>query len=55
MRQQKRSLAVLVCILGAVFMVGACKGKKVAAPPPPPPAAAAPGADGDADSRTRHS
>jgi peptidoglycan-associated lipoprotein len=37
MRQQKRSLAVLVCILGAAFMVGACKGKKVAAPPPPPP------------------
>jgi peptidoglycan-associated lipoprotein len=37
MRQKKRSLSVLVCVLGAVFVVAACKGKKVAAPPPPPP------------------
>jgi len=37
MRQKKRSLAVLVGILGVVLLAGACKGKKVAAPPPPPP------------------
>src|SRR5258708_17062695 len=36
MQQKKRSLAVSVCILGLVCVVGACK-KKVAAPPPPPP------------------
>ena len=37
MRQKKRSIAVLVGILGVVLLAGACKGKKVAAPPPPPP------------------
>jgi peptidoglycan-associated lipoprotein len=37
MRQRKRSLAVLVGILGIALLAGACKGKKVAAPPPPPP------------------
>ena len=37
MRQRKRSLAVLVAILGIALLAGACKAKKVAAPPPPPP------------------
>jgi peptidoglycan-associated lipoprotein len=37
MRERKRSLAVLVGILGIALLAGACKGKKVAAPPPPPP------------------
>ena len=32
-----RNIVVLVGVLGAVLLVGACKGKKVAAPPPPPP------------------
>ncbi len=43
MRTKKRSLAVLVGILGVVILAGACKKKTVAqppapAPPPPPPA-----------------
>ena len=36
MSQQKRSLALLVGLLGVVLLAGACH-KKVAAPPPPPP------------------
>jgi peptidoglycan-associated lipoprotein len=44
MRQRKRSLAVLVGILGILFLFGACKKKPPAPapPPPPPPPAAAP-------------
>jgi len=37
MRQRKRSLAVLVGILGIVILVAGCKKKVVAPPPPPPP------------------
>lgn len=37
MRQRKRSLALLVGILGVVLLAGACHKKQVAAPPPPPP------------------
>ena len=37
MREQKRSLALLVGLLGVVLLAGACHKKKVAAPPPPPP------------------
>lgn len=36
MSQKKRSLAVLVVVLGVVFLAGACHKKQVAAPPPPP-------------------
>ena len=37
MPQQKRSLALLVGLLGVVLLAGACHKKQVAAPPPPPP------------------
>ena len=37
MSQQKRSLALLVGLLGIVLLAGACHKKKVAAPPAPPP------------------
>jgi peptidoglycan-associated lipoprotein len=37
MREQKRRFAILVGILGAVLLAGACHKKKVAPPPPPPP------------------
>jgi len=37
MQQQKRSLALLVGLLGVVLLAGACHKKQVAAPPPPPP------------------
>jgi peptidoglycan-associated lipoprotein len=37
MRTKKRSLAVLVGLLGVVLLAGACKKKVAAAPPPPPP------------------
>ncbi len=37
MRQKKRSIAVLVGILGLALLAGACKKKEVVAPPPPPP------------------
>ena len=37
MQQQKRSLALLVGLLGVVLLAGGCHKKKVAAPPPPPP------------------
>jgi len=37
MRTKKRSLAVLVGILGVVLLAGACHKKKEVAPPPPPP------------------
>ena len=37
MPTKKRSLAVLVGILGVVLLAGACKKKTPAAPPPPPP------------------
>ncbi len=37
MRTKKRSLAVLVGILGVVLMAGACHKKTVAPTPPPPP------------------
>src|SRR5208282_6187125 len=36
MRTKKRSLAILVGILGLLLLAGAC-AKKTAAPPPPPP------------------
>jgi peptidoglycan-associated lipoprotein len=36
MHQRKRSIAVLVGILGVILLAGACK-KRVAAPPPAPP------------------
>jgi peptidoglycan-associated lipoprotein len=42
MPQQKRSLALLVGLLGVILMAGACHKKKPAAatpPPPPPPSA----------------
>ncbi|HEX5413382.1 MAG TPA: peptidoglycan-associated lipoprotein Pal [Terriglobia bacterium] len=42
MPQRKRSLALLVGILGVVMLAAACHKKAVAPPPPPPPAAAAP-------------
>ena len=32
-----RNIVVLVGVLGAILLIGACKGKKVVAPPPPPP------------------
>ena len=37
MRTKKRSLAVLVGILGVLLLAGACKKKVAATPPPPPP------------------
>jgi peptidoglycan-associated lipoprotein len=37
MRQKKRSLALLVGILGIVILAAACHKKAVAPPPPPPP------------------
>jgi len=37
MRTKKRSLAVLVGLLGVVLLAGACHKKKEVAPPPPPP------------------
>jgi len=37
MLQQKRSLALLVGLLGVVLLAGACHKKQVAAAPPPPP------------------
>jgi peptidoglycan-associated lipoprotein len=37
MLQQKRRLALLVGLLGAILLAGACHKKQVAAPPPPPP------------------
>ena len=37
MRTKKRSLAVLVGILGVLLLAGACKKKVVAPPPAPPP------------------
>ena len=37
MSQQKRSLALLVGLLGVVLLAGACHKKQVAAPPPAPP------------------
>jgi peptidoglycan-associated lipoprotein len=37
MQQQKRSLALLVGLLGVVLLAGACHKKPVAAAPPPPP------------------
>jgi peptidoglycan-associated lipoprotein len=37
MRQRKRSLVVMVGILGLLLLTGACKKKIVAPPPPPPP------------------
>jgi len=37
MRTKKRSLAVLVGVLGLLLLAGACKKKVAAAPPPPPP------------------
>ena len=37
MQQQKRSLALLVGLLGVVLLAGACHKKQVAAPPPAPP------------------
>ncbi len=43
MREQKRSLALLVGLLGVVLLAGACHKKPVAATPtPPPPPAPAP-------------
>lgn len=42
MRTKKRSLAVLVGLLGLAVLAGACHGKKVGPPPPPPPPAPAP-------------
>jgi len=41
MRTKKRSLAVLVGLLGVALLAGACH-KKAAAPPPPPPPPPAP-------------
>lgn len=37
MSQKKRSLAVLIGILGVILLAGACHKKQVATPPPPPP------------------
>jgi peptidoglycan-associated lipoprotein len=37
MQQQKRSLALLVGLMGVVLLAGACHKKQVAAPPPAPP------------------
>jgi peptidoglycan-associated lipoprotein len=42
MRQRKRSLALLVGILGVIILAASCHKKAVAPPPPPPPPAAAP-------------
>ncbi|MDR3675453.1 MAG: OmpA family protein [Acidobacteriota bacterium] len=42
MRTKKRSLAVLVGILGVVLLAGACKKKTPAPTPPPPPPPAPP-------------
>ena len=43
MPQQKRSLALLVGLLGVILLAGACHKKKpAAATPPPPPAPSAP-------------
>ena len=39
MRTKKRSLAVLVGILGVILLASACHKKTVAPPPPPPPPA----------------
>ncbi len=41
MRQQKRSLALLVGTLGVLLLAASCHKKAVAPPPPPPPAATA--------------
>jgi peptidoglycan-associated lipoprotein len=40
MRQQKRSLALLVGTLGVLMLAASCHKKAVAPPPPPPPAPA---------------
>jgi len=37
MQHTKRSLALLVGLLGVILLAGACHKKQVAAPPPPPP------------------
>ena len=37
MPNRKRTLAVLVGLIGVVLLAGACHKKKIAAPPPPPP------------------
>lgn len=42
MRQRKRSLALLVGILGVVMLAASCHKKAVAPPPTPPPPAPAP-------------
>ena len=42
MRTKKRSLAVLVGVLGILLLAGACKKKVAATPPPPPPPAPPP-------------
>lgn len=42
MRQRTRNYAVLLSILGMVFLLASCHKKKVTPPPPPPPPAAAP-------------
>jgi peptidoglycan-associated lipoprotein len=41
MRQRKRSLALLVGILGVIMLAASCHKKAVAPPPPPPPPPAA--------------
>jgi len=41
MRQQKRSIALLVGTLGVLLLAASCHKKAVAPPPPPPPAATA--------------
>jgi peptidoglycan-associated lipoprotein len=42
MRQRKRSIALLVGILGVIMLAASCHKKAVAPPPPPPPPAPAP-------------
>lgn len=37
MRERKRSVELLVSVLGLLLLLGACHHKKVVAPPPPPP------------------
>jgi peptidoglycan-associated lipoprotein len=51
-KQQKIKWITLVCVLGAVVMLGACKKKAAPPPPPPPPPPPAPTASLSANPNT---
>ena len=54
MRKKKRSLGVLVGILGAVLLAGACHKKVVGPPAPTAAATATAGPHRDTDRRAEH-